>query len=236
MNKTMYNADALTELIKKAIGKRTNKAFAAEIDLSATHLSRILRNYFDYPPRKSTLEKIALHSEGRVSLEDLLFVCGYYDDISASSSTNTATDQTFQFFEATLLAALKRMNIPWTLEPSSDPDYDLMVSFQKPYNFTWKFKYLVPQARFNESTLFLDTLKLLITDPDASGNMISIVTNREDIFNRFLSKEPVNLSLDLSIMLIDQHNLLISKEKRISKTEHLNAYAKKMSFLIGEGC
>ena len=235
MNKPLYDADALSALIKKAIGKRTHKAFAEEIDLSATHLSRIIRNYFSYPPRKSTLEKIALHSEGRVSLDDLFFVCGYYDDISESpAESDTADSQVFHFFEATLLAALKRMNIPWTLEPSEDPGYDLIVSFKNPYDFTWKFKYLMPKGRFSDPSLYLDTLKLLITDSDAAGNMISIVTNDERLYGTCVSNKTVNLTLDLSIMLIDQNNLLITKEKKLSKTDHLNAYASKLRFLKKE--
>jgi transcriptional regulator with XRE-family HTH domain len=225
----MYDADALSALITKAIGKRTQKAFAEEIEISETHLSRIIRRYFSYPPRKSTLKKIALHSEGRVSLDELLLVCGYYGDISETSlDSDAANAQAFHFFEATLLAALKKMNIPWTLEPSEDPGYDLMVSFQSPYDFTWKFKYLIPKDRFNESVFYLETLKLLITDPDADGNMISIVTNDAGLFDKCSSQSPVNLALDLSIILIDQDNLMITKEKTLSNTDRLNAYAKKL--------
>ena len=64
--------EKFTELIKMAIGdERTQKQFAAESGISAEHLSRIIRNPEKHTPTESTLEKIADHSEGRVSVADL---------------------------------------------------------------------------------------------------------------------------------------------------------------------
>ena len=65
MNKTFVS------LVKEAIGEgRTQKQFAAESGISAEHLSRILKNP-ERTPSGRTLEKIADHSEGRVTLADL---------------------------------------------------------------------------------------------------------------------------------------------------------------------
>ena len=237
MNNVGFNPDMLSDLIIKAIGRRTHKAFAEEIEISATHLSRIIRKYFDYPPRKKTLEKIALHSESRVSLEDLLYACGFSKEPEdAGTYLSSDFQQAFHFFEATLLAALKKMNIPWTLEPSETPGYDLVVSFKKPYDCVWKFKYIVPELLRNKNDSYLEMLKLLLTDTAAAGNLISIVTNNEFIYASCTSIDPVNLDLDLSIVLIDQKKLLITKEKTVATSDHLNTYAKKLTLLKEKGC
>ncbi len=60
------------ELLKKAIGnERTQKQFAAEAGISAEHLNRLIKQTNNHRPAISTLEKIADHSEGRVSVAAL---------------------------------------------------------------------------------------------------------------------------------------------------------------------
>ena len=72
-----YNKDVI-ELIKKAIGDRSQKDFAAEADISVYNLNRMLNEkYTTAIPRRSTLQKIADASQGRVSREELLEACGY---------------------------------------------------------------------------------------------------------------------------------------------------------------
>ncbi len=60
------------DLLKKAIGnERTQKQFAAEAGISAEHLNRMIKQTASHKPAVVTLEKIADHSEGRVTVAAL---------------------------------------------------------------------------------------------------------------------------------------------------------------------
>ena len=75
-----YNEKAL-ELIRTAIGNRTQKEFAEQAGISQYLLSRALTNKFNTAtPRRSTLQAIANASEGRVTYEELIEACGYTFD------------------------------------------------------------------------------------------------------------------------------------------------------------
>ena len=62
------------ELLKKAIGNRTQAEFAKEIGINPVSLSRIMNG--DTVPKKETLVKISGHSNG-INLNRFLDVCGY---------------------------------------------------------------------------------------------------------------------------------------------------------------
>lgn len=72
------NYPEFRRLLKVAIGKGRKKTdFAQAADLSLSHLSRMLNAENMPRPSRSTLEKIADASEGRVNQDSLLDACGY---------------------------------------------------------------------------------------------------------------------------------------------------------------
>ena len=75
--KNVYDAERCKELVRRAIGDRTQKEFADIAGLSQYHLSSLLSDKVSGVPRKSTLQKVADASQGRVSLALLLDACGY---------------------------------------------------------------------------------------------------------------------------------------------------------------
>lgn len=72
-----YDMDKFRELLKKAIGGRTQKEFAEVSGLSYFNLNRMLKNDSNGVPKRSSLEKIAEASQGRVTASQLLYACGY---------------------------------------------------------------------------------------------------------------------------------------------------------------
>ena len=74
-----FNAEKYQELLRKAIGSRSQKDFAKISGLSPFNLNRMLNDDVSSisVPRKLTLHKIAESSEGRVTEAQLLDVCGY---------------------------------------------------------------------------------------------------------------------------------------------------------------
>lgn len=72
-----YNIKQFRELLKKAIGDRTQKEFASVAGLSHTNLNRMLNTDNNGVPALSSLEKIAQASQGRVTFHQLRHACGY---------------------------------------------------------------------------------------------------------------------------------------------------------------
>lgn len=77
--------DQFGSLLKRGIGERTQAEFAKECGISPEHVSRMLNSARASFPSRSTLEKIAPHVVGGVTLEQLYAACGYRtDDIGKS--------------------------------------------------------------------------------------------------------------------------------------------------------
>ena len=74
---SQFDKSAFSILLKRALGNRTQKSFAEDIQMSKEHLSRLVTQKRETPPTIDTLTKIALNSQNRVSLQELLSVCGY---------------------------------------------------------------------------------------------------------------------------------------------------------------
>lgn len=93
-----YDIDKFRKLLKKAIGDRKQKEFAEIAGLSYFNLNRMLKNDSNGVPKRSSLEKIAEASQGRVTISQLLYVCGYESDdpgissIPAGDPDETMTD------------------------------------------------------------------------------------------------------------------------------------------------
>ena len=70
-----FDKSALSLLLKRALGNRTQKSFAKDTQMSQEHLSRLVTQKRETPPTIDTLMKIALNSQNRVALPELLAAC-----------------------------------------------------------------------------------------------------------------------------------------------------------------
>lgn len=86
----MYN-QRLSELTLKALDNRSINKFSKECGVSTANLSRIINGKISRAPRPETLQKIAMHSNDKVSYEELLTVCNYLND-KFTLSTNEKID------------------------------------------------------------------------------------------------------------------------------------------------
>lgn len=75
-----FDAEGFKSLLIKAIGEKNQAEFARESGMSTSYLSKYLNLKMDKPPMNSTLEKIALFSDSRVSIYELQKVAGYISE------------------------------------------------------------------------------------------------------------------------------------------------------------
>jgi len=73
----LFDQDKFRELLKRAIGSRTQYTFSEISGISKSRLSHLMNDVNSGAPSKTTIRKVADSSEGRVTEEQLLAACGY---------------------------------------------------------------------------------------------------------------------------------------------------------------
>ena len=223
-----YNPEVLSDLIKSAIGYRTQKWFAKETGITPAHLNRILHGKYPYPPRKSTLKSIAAASEGRVSEQALLDACGYETEDPEEPSPLSA-DMIRKRMEAAILSGLRNGHDSLSVL-QNDETCDLNIQLNGENEPVWKFVFFIPGTASLEDPVFCNLMTRLVymkNDPECKT---SIVTIDENAFKALTDKPAGNLNIGVSFILVDYDNLVVSQEKWISGSEHLKAYMKKLHF------
>lgn len=207
-----FDKQVFAQLLKRAIGSRQQKDFAALIKLSPAHLSRMINQKYETPPSVETLQKIASHAENGVTYHELLSICGYIgtqDDLYTLPQSSVPASP---FMTATILSGLDQLKIPWTSESDSSTCHsDLTIALQNETSSRWYFKFLsqpeeLIQKQFNGNYLELLFLNLRPEDK------YSFVTNSPQEYALYRKHLPVNLNLNLSILLIDEMHLQIQEE------------------------
>lgn len=216
-----FNQQAFIEILKKAIGTRQHKIFAAEIEVSPTHLSRMLNPSYKGKPSLATLEKIAEHAENAVTYQELLAAAGY--------QAAPAKEQ-LEAYSGTILAAVQRLQIPWFSDNTGSRPCQLAIHFLEAPIEHWYFQFVPGHERkvieAKMPGLFYDLLFTEVSEKDK----YSFVVSSDQAYETFTDKLPKNLNLTLSIIQIDTAALKVIREKEICRhtsagTENLIQFA-----------
>jgi len=211
-----FDKSALSLLIKKALGNRTQKSFAEDIQLSKEHLSRLITQKRESPPTINTLVKIAANSQNTVSLKELLSACGYDPNI-------VVVPTVFNHMKDALQLASKNLPYVFSYLPCKNTDfYQMILHFSDGPIHCWYFHFLSENtfaaAQQEHTTNFLH----LISSKMESIDKISFVTSIPMLFQYYLEHRPYNLDLNLSLILINERTLTISKETVLQTSNSLH--------------
>ena len=216
-----FNQQAFIEILKKAIGTRQHKTFAAEIGVSPTHLSRMLNPSYKGQPSLATLEKIAEHAENAVTYQELLAAAGYQA---------TPAKEQLEAYSGTILAAVQRLQIPWFSDNTGNRPCQLAIHFLEAPIEHWYFQFVPGHERkvieAKMPGLFYDLLFTEVSEKDK----YSFVVSSDQAYETFTDKLPKNLNLTLSVIQIDTAALKVIREKEICRhtsagTENLIQFA-----------
>ena len=218
--KTTFDQTTFSNLLKKAIGSRMQKEFASTIGISSAHLSRILIHRFDTPPSVETLKKIAANAENNVTYQELLSVCGYisesetYTDFSLPAEAAPSN----KFVKATILTALEANDFSWELANDNEDLYcDLAIRSSTEDRLKWYFKFLSQKSEDQmRKQLSGNYLNLLFRKME-NTEKLSFVTCSRTEFEIYLDEPPVNLNMNLSIILVNESQLDIQEERWLSR-------------------
>lgn len=239
------NFSELAELVRKAKGHRSYKAYARDSGVSSTGIYRIIRG--DYKPGVDTIRKLTADSakpEGGVTFENMMAAAGYqsrrhdYPDIllddglivevmTAQGSDPEMTRQQFlQRYEAivigTLYNALVQSGHPFEPIVKGSEGYnqaymrsDFSIRTQRGETKEWFFDIKYVTGGFQN--FFTKMMAYLIAFAPDAHRKVSVVLNDPVIYER-LKGYAGKLSYrgDLSIILFDEENLRFTEEKYIA--------------------
>lgn len=72
-----FDKSLFAHLLKKAMGNRSINKYASDSDVTAAHISRLLREKIDTPPNPGTIKKLADVAQNNVTYEDIMAAAGH---------------------------------------------------------------------------------------------------------------------------------------------------------------
>ncbi len=218
--RTDFDKTTFADLLKRSVGSRTQKEFAALTGISSAHLSRLLHQKFDSPPSIDTLQRLAAHAQNGVTYWDLLNACGYMDVKKEgypwiAPSADAQSHPQDRYLAATILTALQTLPIPWVQEPVENRRYHLAIALQNPLPSHWYFQFLDDAAAQMPRFLSAQYAALLF-QPLRPEDKYSFVTCHKEVYTLYRIHRPTNLNVNLSIVWADIEQLQVQAEDWIT--------------------
>lgn len=222
-----FNKAALSLLIKRALGNRSQKSFAEDIQLSQEHLSRLIKQKRDTPPTIDTLGKIAANSQNTVSIEELLSVCGYDPNmVVISGSVRHMIDA--------LQLAFRKLPYTFSCLPCKNTDfYQLALQFSDGPIRRWYFHFLSDATFKMADHELAGNYLYLISNQTDSEDKISFVTSFPLLYQYYMKRRPYNLNMNLSLILISENTLTVSKETLLQAASSIHEDVLKHYMFLG---
>ena len=215
--KTSFDKIAFSQLLRVAIGNRTQVAFAKDIQSSKWHISRMLNEKYDAAPDIETLHKIAFSSQGRVSYIQLLLAVGYINKIDlealSPSMLLNMNKKDNTLIHSAIITALSHSEYEWTSKPTSEFDLGIEITDNPPSKWFFlcssntRSDHIDYQLKYN----YFQLLKT----PTNPMDKFSFATSNAEEFNTFNEYQPFNINANISLILIDNTTSEIITEKTI---------------------
>ena len=212
-----FKPQEFAALLKKLVGPRKAQDVAAEAGISKFQLSRRLAGTLDTPPRKKTLKLLADCAANGVTYEDLLRCAGYPAD--EGSASYPAYEKQVKIARACLLSAISDRSLPVRpskASPEVSSDFELLVGSDP--EVTWMVTCLpadMPQQSAEET--YADHLQELMYARLAAYAKYSFLTESRKIFDACIRKAPVNLNVNVSVILCSPSDLEVTCEKMLCR-------------------
>ena len=218
MNAKAFDPQAFSKLLEKLIGDRKVQDFASEAGISRYQVSRRLAASLSSVPRKSMLRVFASHAMNGVTYEELLSCCGYDPDPNPPASA--ALGNNARVAKAAVLASINDLLLPVKLS-SGDPavpcDFELIIGTDP--EASWAFSCLPSDLSFTAVQRTMDqTFQLLMFARLKAYAKYSFLTANRQTFESCLEHAPINLNVNVSVILYSPSELKVIGEAMLSKS------------------
>ena len=213
-----FNPKEFAILLSKLIGSRKIQDFAAQAGVSKFQISRRLAGVLDAPPRKKTLKQFAAYAENGVTYEDLLKCAGYPE--GERRSVQSAQDKRIKVARACLLSAVSDLHLP--VRPSGEDaalpcDFELIIGTDP--EVAWDISVFpadmpLPIVQQKVKKRLQDLMYARLR----AYTKYSILTENQKIFDACFSQVPVNLNVNVSIILYSPEDLEVICEDILSSS------------------
>ncbi len=210
------NFDAVTfaMLLAKAKGNRSINQYANTIDVSAAHISRLLRKLVKSPPAPDTINKLAGGAYNGVTYSELMLAAGHiYDkteEISIENKRIQTKENEKKIFQV-ILSDLYTRDFEWSLNKTSNGPADLMLEITNGEYSKWHIQ-IKP---FVTSRTIYNVYGQIASIELTSDIKVSIAVGSKNEFDLFVSTPPRSLRANFYVMLVDLNSGRIIKEEKL---------------------
>lgn len=239
-----FDIDRYVELLKKAIGGRSQTQFAKDCNLSVSYICKHINKKTDQAPLPTTLERIAKVAQNDVTYEELLDAAGYEPSkyLDKSKGALSYAQATFNHIARAIVShALIQSNFDWkrikTPMGGDGPvllaqSYDLGISVENDIVNKWFFEAYNRNVsgEINPNTVYSYLSKISVAC-DVPNCKYSFIVDNEELYYELLKLEIPVLAVFVSVILVNTSALCIVKEEYL-KTALIDKIDEIKSILI----
>lgn len=224
-----FNKEIFAVLLEKAKGNKSINEYSRETGVSTAYISKLLRQLNDKPPSPEIISKLAFFASNDITYKQLMVASGHIACKKRSSSTSykdikslddhspnnkqVVQIENFRRLNQIFLGELVDKHFKWVLEEKQFP-FDLVMRLQDAEFDRWNIIFqsgLICDDTYSSSLFTYGHLSVIELN---EIEKVTIATNVVDLYNSYLNNKPINLRLNLFIMLIDiDKNRVISEEQ-----------------------
>ena len=209
-----FNTVTFALLLEKAKGDRSITQYANKIDVSAAHISRLLRKLVKSPPAPDTIYKFASDAYNGITYSELMLAAGHInseaEEISTDDERIQTTENKKKIFQA-IISDLYTRDLEFSLNKTINAPADLMLEISNWEYSKWDIKIV---SYVNPATIYNVYGKIACMEV-ASDVKMSIAVGNINEFDLFVNKPPKSLRTNLYVMLLDLNHEKIIKEKKL---------------------
>ncbi|MCB2295771.1 hypothetical protein LGK95_20050 [Clostridium algoriphilum] len=201
-------------LLDKAKGKRSINHYANTIEVSAAHISRLLRMLVKSPPAPETIKKMAKGAYNGVTYSELMSAAGHIDDKTEELFTENKRTQIIEsekkFFQV-ILSDLYTRDFEWSLNKTTNGPADLMLEIT---NWEYSKWYIEIKPCVTSRTIY-NVYGQIASIELTSDIKVTIAIGSKNEFDLFIKNPPKSLKANLYLMLVDINSGKIKKEEKL---------------------
>jgi len=201
-------------LLEKAKGDRSINQYANSVDVSAAHISRLLRKLVNSPPSPDTINKLSGGASNGVTYSELMFAAGHIDDktekIFTENKRALIKENEKKFFQI-ILSDLYTRDFEWNLNKTINGPVDLMLEISN-----WEYsKWYIQIKPFVTSRTIYSIYGEIASIEFTSDSKVSIAVGSKNEFDFLINTPPKSLRANLYVMLLDLDSGKIIKEEKL---------------------
>jgi len=209
-----FDKSTFAILLENAKGDRSINQYANIADVSAAHISRLLRKLINTPPSPDTINKLSSVAANGVTYSDFMIAAGHIDDMTQENFTENKIVQTKEslkkFFQV-IISDIYTRDFEWSLKKDTSSPIDLLLEIKN-----WEYsKWYIQIKPFVTSKTLYNVYGQIACFELSSDIKVSIAVGSKNEFDLLINNSPKALAANLYVMLVDLCSGKIVQEEKL---------------------